>query len=290
MWICGCILPFQLRSIKCTYIQAALKLLFFSLNPDTKTNINDALHWPSPFYLLCSIYVRNRKITIMFKDIIIIICKKLSNDFLHLWVSNIFLSSLKPSKLIISASPKPFLSIWNAWGRLCLFLLLCLPFWETDLFPAALKVWPHCSPVFQTFISNVKGTGRASAHGVRVQQGPAAPWGCIPGAGIAASMGTGMDQGQARMWAQVVMPKTRQGRAGMDWSPALLRCHCSRGWWPRGDELGRWGSPTSQCCSRAGTWYPGSALGALVLYLIFSSDMVSFQSFRDGNSYLNKLQ
>lgn len=140
VWICGCILPFWLRSIKCTCIQTALKLLFFSLNPDIKTSLNDALDWPSPYYLLYSIYVRNRKINIMSKDVVIIIWKKLSSDFLHLRVSNISLSSPKPSKLIIFASPKPFLSIWNAQGRFCLFLLLCLPFWETDLFPAELKI------------------------------------------------------------------------------------------------------------------------------------------------------
>lgn len=139
VWVCGCILPFWLRSIKCAYIQAALKLLStFFLNSDIKTNTNDALHWPSPHYLLCSIYVRNRKISILSKDIMIIICKKHSNDFLHLWVSNISLSSLKPSKLIISASPKPFLSIWNARSFFYLFLLLCF-LRNSNLFPTALN-------------------------------------------------------------------------------------------------------------------------------------------------------
>lgn len=131
VWICRCILYIWLKSIKYTYIQSVLKLLsIFSWNPDIKNNINDALHWSSYYYLLCSVYVRNRKINIVSKDIMVIVCKKLSNDFLNLWVSSISLLSLKPSKLIISASSMPFLSTWNASGRLCLFLLLFLPFWE----------------------------------------------------------------------------------------------------------------------------------------------------------------
>lgn len=113
-----------------------------------------------------------------------------------------------------------------------LFSIALLTFLRNRFVSNSVKGWPRCSPVFQTFISKVQGTGRAS-HGVRVQQEPAAPWDCFPGA--------------------------------------------AKG-------------PTSQYCIRAGTWYPGSALGALVLQHIFSSDMVSFQSFRDGNSYLNKLQ
>lgn len=80
------------------------------------------MHWPS-HYLLSSMYLKKRKISVVLKYITVIICKKLSNDFLHLEVPNVSLLSPKSSQLIISASSIPSLNTHNAWVRLFFFII-----------------------------------------------------------------------------------------------------------------------------------------------------------------------
>lgn len=50
-------------------------------------------------------------------------------------------------------------------------------------------------------------------------------------------------QGESTGRVLLMVSGCRADRRG--WSPALLWCHWSRGWWPRWEDVVRWGNPRS---------------------------------------------
>ncbi|KAF1491003.1 Adhesion G protein-coupled receptor B3, partial [Pygoscelis antarcticus] len=104
------------------------KIIVVTIRPEPKTTDSfleiELAHLSNgtlnPYCVLWDDSRTNRKISIVSKDIMVIVCKKISHDFLHLRVSNISLLSPKLSKLIISASSIPFLTLYDL---LVVFLL-----------------------------------------------------------------------------------------------------------------------------------------------------------------------